>query len=123
MKTEHFDKMINYYKGLKDEAGSFETVELSGLPVTKYNEVIQSARDCLSKLDCFNTDLYHIIGMARLSASQLAKFTKLACEIEAHRSSTKFVASQQLVQIQKQKPTSVYALKCGLTLSNKLKGE
>jgi hypothetical protein len=63
------------------------------LTVGQVKELTEKARDLQSKTDTFLKDeLYHIIGMGNLSASQTATLNKLVKDITVHRSVVKAVA-------------------------------
>lgn len=69
-------------------------INLDHLTIGQVKELTEKARDLQSKTDTFLKDeLYHIIGMGNLSASQTAILNKLVKEITTHRSVVKLVAS------------------------------
>jgi len=69
-------------------------INLDHLTIGQVKELTEKARDLQSKTDTFLKDeLYHIIGMGNLSASQTATLNKLVKEITTHRSVVKLVAS------------------------------
>lgn len=113
-----FDKLMKHYTELHSTASKFAQVDLSNLVITDYNKVVQQAQTCQARLDRFNIDIYHIIGMGNLSASQLAKFSKLIKNIEANRSVVKNIASQKLVSLTPYTGESSFKLSCGLELNN-----
>jgi hypothetical protein len=63
------------------------------LTIGQAKNLAEQARDLQSKTDSFlQTELYHIIGMGNLSASQAATLSKLVKGITAHRSVVKVAA-------------------------------
>jgi hypothetical protein len=63
------------------------------LTIGQAKNLAEQARDLQSKTDSFlQTELYHIIGMGNLSASQAATLSKLVKGITVHRSVVKVAA-------------------------------
>ena len=72
-------------------------VDLDRLTIGQIRDLSGKARTLQSKTDQFlKQDLYHIIGMGNLSASQCATLNKLVKEVTSHRSIIKTVASLAL---------------------------
>jgi hypothetical protein len=70
-----------------------DEITLDHLTIGQAKELNVKAKDLLSKTDLFLTaELYHIIGMGNLSASQTATLNKLVKDITMHRSVVKAVA-------------------------------
>ena len=69
-------------------------VSLDHLTIGQAKEMTERARDLQSKTDRFlKQDLYHIIGMGNLSASQSATLNKLVKGITEHRTVIKTLAA------------------------------
>lgn len=96
------------------------SITLDHLTIGQAKGLIARARDLVSKTDSFFTaDLYHIIGMGNLSASQSAILNKLVKEITEHRTVAKTLAALPDLP-NKITNTSTYKSKTlGLTLSKK----
>ena len=70
-----------------------DEITLDHLTIGQAKELNVKAKELLSKTDIFlTTELYHIIGMGNLSASQSATLNKLVKDITMHRSVVKTVA-------------------------------
>ena len=70
-----------------------DEITVDHLTIGQAKELNVKAKDLLSKTDLFLTaELYHIIGMGNLSASQTATLNKLVKDITVHRSVVKAVA-------------------------------
>lgn len=70
-----------------------DEITFDHLTIGQVKDLTEKARDLQSKTDTFLKDeLYHIIGMGNLSASQTATLTKLVKDITVHRSVVKAVA-------------------------------
>lgn len=70
-----------------------DEITFDHLTVGQVKDLTEKARDLQSKTDTFLKDeLYHIIGMGNLSASQAATLNKLVKDITMHRSVVKAVA-------------------------------
>ena len=101
MKTSDFkgiktilNKYISQSASITDLCVVDNEINLDHLTVGQVKELTEKARDLQSKTDMFLKDeLYHIIGMGNLSASQVATLNKLVKEITSHRSVVKLVAS------------------------------
>lgn len=69
-------------------------INLDHLTIGQAKELTIKARDLQGKTDIFlTTDLYHIIGMGNLSASQAATLNKLVKGITEHRTVIKTIAA------------------------------
>lgn len=101
MKTSEFNKIKGTVKGYIDELRAMHTactnnnvVTLDHLTVGQVAELSERAKELQSKTDQFlKQDLYHVIGMGNLSASQMAITTKLVKDITEHRSLMKTLAA------------------------------
>lgn len=70
-----------------------DEITFDHLTIGQVKDLTEKARDLQSKTDTFLKDeLYHIIGMGNLSASQTATLNKLVKDITVHRSVVKAVA-------------------------------
>lgn len=70
-----------------------DEITFDHLTIGQVKDLTEKARDLQSKTDMFLKDeLYHIIGMGNLSASQTATLNKLVKDITVHRSVVKAVA-------------------------------
>ena len=70
-----------------------DEITFDHLTIGQVKDLTEKARDLQSKTDTFLKDeLYHIIGMGNLSASQAATLNKLVKDITVHRSVVKAVA-------------------------------
>ena len=71
-----------------------DEITFDHLTIKQVKDLTEKARDLQSKTDMFLKDeLYHIIGMGNLSASQTATLNKLVKDITMHRSVVKAVAA------------------------------
>lgn len=96
--------------------------DVSKMVIEQINSTISSCREAQGEMDKFVTsDLYHLIGMADLSAAQTAKIIKLTKTLLKYRSDIKFFARQNKIQVP-QKKTSSYKLLSGITLVNEKGG-
>lgn len=96
--------------------------DVSKMVIEQINSTISSCREAQGEMDKFVTsDLYHLIGMADLSAAQTAKIIKLTKTLLKYRSDIKFFASQNKIQVP-QKKTSSYKLSSGIKLLNEKGG-
>ena len=96
--------------------------DVSKMVIEQINSTISSCREAQGEMDKFVTsDLYHLIGMADLSAAQTAKIIKLTKTLLKYRSDIKFFASQNKIQVP-QKKTSSYKLSSGTKLLNEKGG-
>lgn len=96
--------------------------DVSKMMIEQINSTISSCREAQGEMDKFVTsDLYHLIGMADLSAAQTAKIIKLTKTLLEYRSDIKFFAHQNKIQIP-QKKTSSYKLSSGIKLVNEKGG-
>ena len=101
MKTSEFKgiktiltKYINQSAELAEACVINDQITLDHLTIGQAKEMTVKARDLQSKTDSFlTTDLYHIIGMGNLSASQAASLNKLVKGITEHRTVIKTLAA------------------------------
>ena len=97
-----------------------DQINLDHLTIGQAKELTTKARDLQSKTDSFLTnELYHIIGMGNLSASQSATLNKLVKGITEHRTVVKTLAAFPALP-NKVSATSIYKAKTfGLSFTNK----
>lgn len=96
--------------------------DVSKMVVEQINSTISSCREAQGEMDKFVTsDLYHLIGMADLSAAQTAKIIKLTKTLLEYRSDIKFFAYQNKIQVPQRKVSS-YKLSSGIKLVNEKGG-
>lgn len=89
------------------------------LSLVNYKKITK-ARDLQSKTDSFlHNDLYHIIGMGNLSASQAAALNKLVKGITEHRTVIKTLAALPTLPNGVANTSSYKATTFGLKLENK----
>ena len=101
MKTADFkgiktvlSKLINQSEELSSICVVNNQINFDHLTIGQAKDLTVKARDLQSKTDQFlKQDLYHIIGMGNLSASQTAELSKLVKGITEHRSVIKAVAA------------------------------
>jgi hypothetical protein len=90
------------------------------LTIGQAKELTVKARDLQSKTDQFlKQDLYHIIGMGNLSASQSAALNKLVKDITAYRTVVKSLAALPTLPNGIAKTSTYKATTFGLKLKNK----
>jgi hypothetical protein len=90
------------------------------LTIGQAKELTVKARDLQSKTDQFlKQDLYHIIGMGNLSASQSAALNKLVKDITAYRTVVKSLAALPTLPNGVANTSSYKATTFGLKLENK----
>jgi hypothetical protein len=90
------------------------------LTIGQAKELTVKARDLQSKTDQFlKQDLYHIIGMGNLSASQSAALNKLVKDITAYRTVVKTVAAFPSLPNAVHKISIYKSTTFGLKLKNK----
>lgn len=97
-----------------------DRITFDHLTIGQAKELTTKARDLQSKTDSFlHNDLYHIIGMGNLSASQAASLNKLVKGITEHRTVIKTLAALPTLPSGVAN-TSIYkASTFGLKLENK----
>jgi hypothetical protein len=96
-------------------------VDLDHLTVGQVKDLSTKARSLQSKTDQFlKQDLYHIIGMGNLSASQSATLNKLVKEITSHRSIIKTVAALPTLPNKVDVVATYKATTVGLQLSKQI---
>ena len=87
-------KYINQSAELTEACVVDNEITIDHLTIGQAKDLIVKARDLVSKTDSFLTaELYHIIGMGHLSASQSATLNKLVKGITEHRTVVKTLAS------------------------------
>ena len=100
MKTSEFkgiktilNKYISQSTSIAELCVVNDEITFDHLTIGQVKDLTEKARDLQSKTDTFLKDeLYHIIGMGNLSASQVATLNKLVKDITVHRSVVKAVA-------------------------------
>lgn len=97
-------------------------IEFGHLTISQVNDLAERARALQSNTDQFlKQDLYHIIGMGKLSAVQSAVLNKLVKEITRHRSIIKAVAVLPKIPDKMAKTVATYkASTVGLNLTRQL---
>jgi hypothetical protein len=96
-------------------------VDLDRLTVGQVKDLSTKARSLQSKTDQFlKQDLYHIIGMGNLSASQSAALNKLVKEVTSHRSIIKTVAALPTLPNKVDVVATYKATTVGLQLSKQI---
>ncbi len=96
-------------------------VDLDRLTVGQVKDLSIKARSLQSKTDQFlKQDLYHIIGMGNLSASQSATLNKLVKEVTSHRSIIKTVAALPTLPNKVDVVATYKATTVGLQLSKQI---
>ena len=101
MKTVEFNKITEVVKSYVTELREMHTtcnnngvITVEHLTIGQAADLSERARDLQSKTDQFlKQDLYHVIGMGNLSASQMATTTKLVKDITEHRTLMKTLAA------------------------------
>ena len=100
MDKEVFNKVIENLTGMiqngKEIAGAFDNGRdgLRELRVKDYNRFCNQARALQGKMDkVFQNELYHLIGMGKLTVSQNATLIKLIKELGGYRTVVKTAAS------------------------------
>lgn len=74
--------------------------DIDKLTVKEYNAACTAARQLQSQCDHINKDeIYHVLGMGNLSASQLAGFVKCINRMNAMRSRIKYFAYQEKIVV------------------------
>lgn len=86
-KTKHLQELRDlYYK-----SGKFD---FDSLTISQLKEVLKEARELQSTTDKFlQTDLYHILGMGNLSATQTSELCKMVKDMTVYRSMLKALCS------------------------------
>lgn len=125
MKTAEFNKitqslktMLGNFKILQNSCSVDGKVSLGHLTVDRLNYLRGLAMNLQSTSDRFLTaDLYHLIGMGNLSASQAASLNKLVKELTSYRPLMKSLAGMPFIETQVKDTTSyeVKVAKLGLT--------
>ncbi len=128
MKVAHFNNIKNTLTKYIEQSAELaklctidSSITLDHLTIGQAKELIVKARELVSKTDSFFTaDLYHVIGMGNLSASQSATLNKLVKGITEHRTVVKTLAALPDIP-NKFTSTSTYKSKTlGLTLNKKI---
>lgn len=97
--------------------------DFAKMTMESVNETILTCRKLNGSMDKFiKDDLYHIIGMGNLNASQLSHIVKLTKILLKYRTDIKFFSMQSTITVPKRKEFSTYNLSSGVKLVNK-KGE
>ena len=126
MKTSEFKgiktvltKYINQSAEISDLCVVDNKVNLDHLTIGQVKALTAKARDIQSKTDQFlKQDLYHIIGMGNLSASQSATLNKLVKDLTAHRSVVKILAGIPTLPNAASRSSSYKATTVGLHLKS-----
>jgi hypothetical protein len=91
--TTVLNKYINKSAEIAKTCVVDNQITFDHLTIGQAKVLAEEARDLQSKTDIFLTaELYHIIGMGNLSASQTATLNKLVKDITMHRSVVKAIA-------------------------------
>ena len=94
--------------------------DFNKMSIEHINTTITSCRKMQSSMDKFvQNDLYHLIGMANLSAAQMAKIIKLTKTLLKYRSDIKFFSSQNTISVPKRKESN-YKLSSGVELKKEV---
>lgn len=113
-------KYINQSAELAEACVVDDQITLDHLTIGQAKELTVKARELQSKTDQFlKQDLYHIIGMGNLSASQSATLNKLVKDITAYRTVVKTVAALPTLPNGVANTSSYKATAFGLKLKNK----
>lgn len=98
--TSMMEKLASLIADSKVCAQVLENADSVGsMPIEDYNKICKRARQIQADEDrIFKAELYHIIGMGGLSATQTLQFTKAIRELGEYRSAVKRVATAQLAQ-------------------------
>ncbi len=104
MRVNEFNAIMRVLNNFIDQSAEVSNacvvsgkVDLDRLTIGQVKDLSAKARSLQSKTDQFlKQDLYHIIGMGNLSASQSATLNKLVKEVTSHRSIVKTVAALAL---------------------------
>ena len=95
-------------------------ITVEHLTIGQATDLSERARDLQSKTDQFlKQDLYHIIGMGNLSASQSAALNKLVKGITEHRTVIKTLAGIPTLPNKVSNISTYKATAFGLNLKNK----
>ena len=124
MKTSEFKgiktiltKYINQSAEISELCVVNNKVNLDHLTIGQVKDLTVKARDLQSKTDQFlKQDLYHIIGMGNLSASQVASLNKLVRDLTVHRSVVKILAGIPTLPNAASRSSSYKATTVGLHL-------
>lgn len=120
-KTE-FKKVQDWVTNLVNKSHAvvkgYKTLDLSKTSMQDYNKLVNGARSVVSQSDVFlKNDLYHLLGMGKLSAVQTSFLTKAAKELGQDRTIVKTAASMvpcNIVGLSKDVPQ--IKMGCGLIL-------
>lgn len=124
MKKETFADLTSRMGALLNECQQWHNRTGSGrdamsLTIERFNSAISEARALQSKCDkVVTTDLYHIIGMGNLSASQLSSFIKQVKQLSTYRHDLKWFSNSDKLSVRKYDNTSNYSASI---ISDKLK--
>lgn len=115
--TERMNALLNECQKWYDRAGSGR--DAMSLTIEAFNSAISEARALQSKCDkVVTTDLYHIIGMGNLSASQMSSFVKQIKKLNVYRHDLKWFSNSEKLSIRSYSNTSDYSASI---MSDKLK--
>lgn len=115
--VENLNEMINRCKNDLKEYNS-NGREVANMKVKSINHIIACCRVHQSNMDKYiKTDLYHIIGMGKLSAAQSSKLIRLTKELMKYRSDVKFFAMMNTIKEPSRKSETVFELSSGIKLT------
>ena len=113
-------KYINQSAELTETCVVDDHITLDHLTIGQVKDLTVKARELQSKTDQFlKQDLYHIIGMGNLSASQVATLNKLVKGITEHRTVIKALAVLPTLPNTVSKTSTYKATTFGLKLEHK----
>lgn len=115
-------KCIKQTTEIVDACTVNDNIEFAHLTIGQINDLAESARTLQSETDKFlKQDLYHIIGMGKLSAVQSAVLNKLVKKVTGPRSIIKAVAALPKIPNKMAKTVATYKLSTvELNLTKKL---
>jgi len=103
MNANDFQLLIRSVNGILKLCNTICPVDISKvstLSISDYNKVIIKARSALGVQDrLVNVELYHIIGMGNLTASQMAAFLKKVKDVLATRNAVKYFSELQPISV------------------------
>lgn len=115
--TDRMNALLNECQSWYDRTGSGRDAML--LTIKDFNSAISEARTLQSKCDkVVTSDLYHIIGMGNLSASQMSSFTKQIKRLSVYRHDLKWFSNSDKLSVRSYSNTSDYSASI---MSDKLK--
>ena len=99
MKDADYNKLINGITSLKEELdellNKYSTSDLLKIKETDFAKFFAKAQVLQSKLDKFDIDLYHIIGMTKLSGPKIMILISKAKQLINKRAELKMLVSIQ----------------------------